>query len=262
MKQILMLPLAIGFLALMSVAAQAYDPPAASAVAVGGIKFNAATALDEDYRAQFKKCDTQDIFRGIQLQGWRKCSGDKNNVDALLKFPGGAVFFESKMSLDLDGSWKACNSPGLADLCPTWYNWKGKTGKAAFVDSEAIAFIVIPIAGPAAHKKEFRSKTGIGAGDFAVVIYDGKVVPAFVADGGPFNKMGEASNAVFKAVGKDRCRKTNADGHCIKFLEASIEGDVLYFVFPGSARSDLTPDNAGAVINEEAMKRFNALKSP
>jgi Fungal chitosanase of glycosyl hydrolase group 75 len=243
-------------------AALAYDPPAASKLAVQGIDFAGATAIDEDYRAEFKSCDDQDIFRGTKMKGWRKCSGDKNNMAAFLKFASGAVFFEGKMSLDLDGSWKACNSPGLADLCPTWYTWPGVAGKKSFIDSDAYPYVVIPIAGPKAHRAEFRDKTAIGRGDFAVVVFDGKIVAAIVGDGGPYNKMGEASNAVFKAVGKDRCRKTNSDGHCVRYKDASLESGALYFIFPGTARADITPANALELMKAEGLARFEKLKQP
>ena len=239
----------------------AYDLPPNSAAAVQEIAFDQAVPMDEDYRSQFELCDTENIFRGVQLTGFRKCSGDKNNVEALLKFPNGAIFFEAKMSLDIDGSWKACNSPGLSDLCPTWYTWPNLTGEASFLDSDRIPFIVIPIAGPDLWKTEFRQKTGIKAGDFAIVVFNGHVVPAIVGDGGPFNKLGEASNAVFKAVGKDRCLETNSDGHCTKYLDASVESDVLYFVFPGSASTGITPANALEMIKSTAGQRFEGLKS-
>ena len=89
----------------------------------------------------------------------------------------------------------------------------------------------------------------------------GHVVPAIVGDGGPYNKLGEASNAVFKAVGKDRCRETNADGHCTRYKDASLEANVLYFVFPGTATSSITPDNALARIKSVAEARFGDLKT-
>ena len=237
-----------------------YEPPLASKSAVAGIDFAGAAAVDDDYRAQFRKCDDKDVFRGIKLKGWRKCSGDKNNLAALLKFPAGAIFFQAKMALDLDGSWKACHSPGAADQCPTSYSWKGQHGTAAAVDSDVYPYIVIPNAGPKPHGKEFARQTGIAMGDFAVVIYDGKVVPAFVADGGPYNKIGEASNAVFAGVGKDRCKAKNAAGKCTKYRDSSLPKDILYFVFPGSARADMTPENAPRMIETEALKRFNKLK--
>lgn len=252
-----------GLAAGLSPARADYAPPAGSAAAVSKIDFSKAAPLDEDYRKQFAACDDANRFHGVAMTGWRKCSTDKNNLRGLLKFPDGTVFFEAKMSLDIDGSWKACEMAGPTDLCPTWYNWPGKTGRKSFLDSDLVPYIVIPIATfgslPTSLRKEFRNKTGIDKGDFAVVVYDGRVVPAIVGDGGPVNKMGEASNAVFKAVGKDRCRTTNADGHCTGYLNASLESGAMYFVFPDSARSDITPENALLLIEEEAGKRMKAL---
>jgi hypothetical protein len=164
------------------------------------------------------------------------------------------------MSLDIDGSWKACHNPGSADLCPTWYAWPGISGNARFIDSDLYPYVVIPIAGPDQWKGEFRDKTGIAAGDFAVVVYRDKIVPAIVGDGGPYNKLGEASNAVFKAVGEDRCRRWGADGHCRRYRNSSVERDVLYFIFPGSRRTDITRDNAPGIITEEAERHLSALK--
>lgn len=245
----------------LSTTLYAYEAPSGSAAAVREIDFGRAANLNEDYHSQFSLCDTQNVFRGVHLSGFRKCSGDKNNVEALLRFPNGTIFFEAKMSLDIDGSWKACNSPGLADLCPTSYRWPNLTDRASFLDSERIPFIVIPTSGPDRWKTEFRETSGVKIGDFAVVVFNGHIVPALVGDGGPFNKLGEASNAVFKAVGKDRCRETNSDGHCTRFLDASVESDVLYFVFPGTASSHITPDNALEMMKSVVEEKLEALKS-
>ena len=52
--------------------------------------FSAASQLDEDYRAQFDRCDRENIFRGVRMIGFRRCSNDPNRVRALLKFSNGA----------------------------------------------------------------------------------------------------------------------------------------------------------------------------
>jgi hypothetical protein len=240
-----------------------YSPPPASAGAVGGIDFNSAVAIDESYRAEFDRCDRDDVFEGQSLQGMRKCSGDKNRVKALLKFPNGAVFFESKLSLDIDGSQKACNAPGPADNCATWFKWSNLTGKAQYVDSDKYPFVVIPIAGLGGRdNKEFRKKTRIDKGDLGVVIYKDKVVPVFVADGGPNNKLGEGSAALLKALGEDRCLEWTADGHCHKYRDFSVPGGVLFFLFPKSSVKGLSPDNALDTVSREALRRFQELKRP
>jgi hypothetical protein len=237
-----------------------YTPPPASAGAVRDVDFSLARPLDEDYRAQFERCDRENIFRGARMKGFRRCSTDPNRVRALLKFPNGAVFFESKMGLDIDGSHKACSDPGSADQCPTWFRWPGLTGNASFVDSDKFPYVVIPIAGPSAQRgREFRNKTGVGAGDLGVVVFRDKVVPVFVADGGPHNKLGEGSAALFRELGEDRCRRTGPGGHCERYLDASIERGVLFFIFPGSKIQGLTPENALETVRREALRRFAEL---
>ena len=232
-----------------------YTPPTESVAVLKDIQFNQAVPLDEAYRKEFERCDKENIFNGEIMKGFRKCSGDPNNVKALLKFPDETVFFESKLSLDIDGSWKACNDPGLVDLCPTSYSWKGLVGNKKFVDSDKFPFVVIPATSP-----EFRNKTGIAMGDLGVVVYKDKVVPVFVADGGPFNKLGEGSPALFRELGEDRCTKRNSDGNCTNFRNTSIVGKVLFFIFPRSKITDLSPDNAISKIKSEALSQFQKLK--
>lgn len=196
----------------------AYAPPAASAGAVRDVDFAAARPLDEDYRAQFDRCDRENIFRGVAMTGFRRCSTDPNRVRALLKFPNGTIFFESKMGLDIDGSHKACTDPSLVDLCATWFEWPNLTGNARFVDSDKFPYAVIPIAGGGTSAaREFRDKTGVGRGDLGVVVFRDKVVPVFVADGGPRNKLGEGSAALFRELGEDRCREMGPGVHCKRY---------------------------------------------
>lgn len=39
-----------------------YAPPPASAAAVRGVAFSAARPLDEPYRAEFSRCDRENVF--------------------------------------------------------------------------------------------------------------------------------------------------------------------------------------------------------
>ena len=232
-----------------------YNPPLQSTTVLKEVQFNTTVPVDEAYRKQFELCDKENTFNGEIMKGFRKCSGDPNNVKALLKFPDDTIFFESKLSLDIDGSWKACNDSGLVDLCPTSFSWKGIVGNKKFVDSDKFPFIVIP-----ATSSEFRNKTGVAMGDLGVVVYKDRVIPVFVADGGPFNKLGEGSSALFREIGEDRCNRRNSDGNCTNFRNTSIVGKVLFFVFPKSKISDLSPDNAISKIKTEALNRFQKLK--
>jgi hypothetical protein len=82
----------------------------------------------------------------------------------------------------------------------------------------------------------------------------------FVADGGPYNKLGEGSQALFKALGEDRCSQMSQDGHCEKYRDFSIPSGVLVFLFPNSKIVGLTPANALEKIRFEALARFERLK--
>jgi Fungal chitosanase of glycosyl hydrolase group 75 len=238
-----------------------YMPPPASAGVLRDIGFTSASPVDKSYRAEFDRCDREDIFEGVRMTGFRRCSTDPNRARALLKFPNGTIFIESKLGLDIDGSQKACSAPGRADQCSTWFEWPGLSGTARFVDSDKFPYVVIPIAGLGGRDdREFRDKTGIDKGDIGVVVFKDKIVPVFVADGGPNNKLGEGSAALFKALGEDRCRRAGSDGHCERFHDASIDGKVLFFLFPRSRIDGLTPDNALENIRREALRRFADLQ--
>jgi hypothetical protein len=175
-----------------------YLPPSQSSSVLTDIPFDKAMPIDEAYRKEFENCDKKDIFKGIKMPAFRGCSGDPNNLKALLKLPDGTIFWESKLSLDIDGSWKACKGGGAPTTqCPTSFNWSTETREPnKFVDPDNFSYIVIPTTNTAGgNDKEFRNKTGVGFGDLGIVIYKDKIVPIFVADGGPNNKMGEGSSS-------------------------------------------------------------------
>lgn len=238
-----------------------YMPPPASATVLRGVDFSAARPLDEAYRAEFTRCDRENIFEGVAMTGFRRCSNDPNRVRALLKFPDGMIFIESKLGLDIDGSKKACGDPGAADQCATWFEWPDLPKPARYVDSDRFPYVVIPIAGLRGRGgREFRDKTGLDRGDLGVVVFRDRVVPVFIADGGPHNKLGEGSAALFKAIGEDRCQRMGSDGHCERYRDVSIDGGVLFFLFPGSKIAGLTPDNASESIRREALRRFAELQ--
>jgi len=237
-----------------------YKPPAGSAKALSGIDFSKAVAIDEAYRKTFEDCDRNG-----------KCKTDPNNFRAFLKFQDGTVFYESKMSLDLDGSWKACGCgiAGKSDQCRTTHLWDPKYPsdeeyfaekdrcrfyrEQAFVDAENFPYMVIPSG------SKFGGMTGLAAGDLGVVIYGDRVVPVFVADTGPTARIGEGSAALMRGLGVDRCLERNTDGHCTKYNNSSIEEKVLFFVFPKSKIKGLQRETALKTVSEKALKRFDDL---
>ncbi len=261
-----------------------YKPPSQSSTALTGIPFDQAVPLDEAYRKEFDKCDTSNVFKGIDMKGDRECKRDRNNVKALLKFPDGTIFWESKLGLDYDGSWLVCKGSGASTgLCDTSYSWPNNTN----VDPDNFPYIVIPttywngVKGTRSidkrkNDKEFRNKTSLDIGDLGIVIYKDKVVPVFVADGGPHNKLGEGSSLLHKLIGEDKCepgnwrndgttrpnKKWTSDIYCTEYKNESTSSQVLSFVFPGSRTEivGLNPTQALAKIQSEAPKRFSKLK--
>ena len=111
-------------------------------------------------------------------------------------------------------------------------------------------------------------------GDLGVVVYKDKIVPVFVADSGPYNKLGEGSALLHQLIGEDKCKPGNrrtdgttrsnkrwtSDVYCTGYRNASVRDKVLFFIFPNSKISNLNPKNANQKIQVEALKRFANLK--
>lgn len=264
MSKIIFVALSTLFCSLPAIS-QAYTPPSDSAAILAGIDFSKATPIDEKYKRTFLDCDNKPGSH---------CRSDKNHLKALLKFPDGTIFYDSKMSLDLDGSFKGCGCvpKGKADQCQTSKEWvpgkpttaeyrsekdKCKFYKAkAFVDAGNFPYFVLPVS------SEFVVRTGLKTGDLAAVIYKERIQFVFVADRGPIapDKIGEGSAELIRLLDKDRCTARDTQGNCIKYMESSIKENVLAFIFPKSNISGLKPDTAQKVVEEAAKKRFEEFR--
>jgi hypothetical protein len=55
-------------------------------------------------------------------------------------------------------------------------------------------------------------------------------------------------------------KRWTSDTYCEDHKDVSVDDKVLFFIFPNSKISDLSPSNAVAKINAEALKRFENLK--
>ncbi|MCF6314585.1 MAG: hypothetical protein L3J39_19210 [Verrucomicrobiales bacterium] len=91
----------------------------------------------------------------------------------------------------------------------------------SFLIAEADPFIVMPLS---MIGKTKENAFGPSFGDYAVVIYQGKVYPAIVGDGGPSFQMGEASLRIAKQLNP----KASPYSRPVSDLK------VTYLVFPGS----------------------------
>lgn len=232
----------------------AFNPPPASAPLLQGIDF--ATAADFAAAAKHH-FDAKDQAPG---------NHDPSLCKALLKFPGsdGAVFWSSKMAIDADGP---AAGPGRLtgsqmDPPPGRDKTSYKPFDAKGLPSETVPYVVLPLL--AAGSSQLFDPA-VAMGDVAVVILKGKMTAAVCADAGPFNKIGEASIAVHQALMPgcpDPCVQRDAQGHCKRTRNASVEKDVLFFVFPNSAfgAGELTAANINAKVEQRAMALFNQLR--
>ena len=266
---------------------QPMTPPHASKDLLKNVDFTMAVPVDDDYRRQFSTCDTIDVFRGFRLRSPYRCTTDPNHVRGLLKLKDGGIYWESKMALDVDGSYAAWggvkwkNSQGLVidttDQCGTSMKWKSDGDKPckhpeAQVDSDRFPFVVMPMAGikaitgsqASAIGHEFAKKTGLALRDMGVVIYKDKWSPVFIADGGPFMRLGEGSARLFEALGETRCKKWNNDGsHCVgpghdeyPYRNSGLSKNVVFILYPGSGKPSMTPEGAISEICDFAKKKL------
>ena len=220
----------------------------------------AGVDVDEAYRAQFDLCDAQNQFHGATFERAGGCRGDPNKAEVLLRLPGGVIAYVSKLAVDLDGSPFACGPDHQrSDQCPTSLMLNDKTGAEVPLDADRVPYVVIPAAGPGPWRGEFSRLTGVRVGDLGVVIKDGVVVPVIVGDTGPYNKLGEGSLALHRALGRELCIDRDAGGVCRHVVDdmTSIDDGVVTILFPGSRPEGLTPDNVEAVVKAEGLKLWD-----
>ncbi|RST29816.1 hypothetical protein HMF7854_02490 [Sphingomonas ginkgonis] len=227
-----------------------------------GVALPAGEPVSEDYRHQFDLCDQGGTFLGAESRYTRGCRGDPNRVTALRRLPGGAVGYVSKLAVDLDGSAFACGpNHGRMDQCGTTLMLRDPAGREVPVDADAVPYAVIPDFGPGEADGQFSRLTGVHVGDFGVVIARGRTVPVIVADTGPAAKLGEGSLALHRALGNEQCVTKDSKGVCSRVDNEGdgIDADVTTILFPGSARSDLTPGSIAAVTRREGLRLWSQL---
>ena len=208
-----------------------YVVPQVDAAALRDIDFPGAEVILPELTQRFGACDRQEP---------PGCKVDPSRNTVVLQFPGGPVFFDAKMAIDADGSALSKraqfpNQPETALRYPT-------TGGS--LDSERVPYIVLPIG-------DLRRTAGVGPGDLAAVIKDGRLQFAIVGDVGPPPKIGEGSMKLHAALGHNTCTAYDAGGNCRDFTDVSIDPPVLYFVFPNTRRliyDGLSPHNVNERI--------------
>jgi hypothetical protein len=230
-----------------------FKPPAASKKLLEGVPFDRAVDTLPEARPRFDDFD--------QTPAGKK---DPNLCKALLKFPDGTIFWSSKMAVDADGAASAPGRPRGKELDPgsgtNQTSFRFADGKS--LSSEAHHYVVIPLK-PGSDTESFHPD--IGKGDVAIVIYKDKITAAICGDMGPPKRIGEGSIRVhedFHPPAPDPCKKRDVnEGFCLRILNASIEEDVLFFVFPNSDFGNvLTPSEIETKVKERAFTRYNELR--
>lgn len=228
----------------------AFRPPPDSSGQCNGIPFDTAEDVAEENKKIFDDFDQTPAG-----------SGDPSLCEALLRFSSGTIFWSSKMAIDADGPPAGPGRLSGSELDPESGQDETKfsvSGTKGGLPSESIPYIVLP-------GGTFRKNTGLNFGDVAMVIFKNKATAAICGDLGPVKRIGEGSIRLHEALhppAPDPCSLRNPDGSGRRILNASIEKDVLFFVFPGSGfGNELMLDNLEAKVTERAFTLFNKLRS-
>jgi glycosyl hydrolase group 75 (putative chitosanase) len=161
----------------------------------------------------------------------------------MCKFPGGQLYFESKLSLDTDGS------PVYAPQDPSGQLVTStRLADGSSLDSDIINYFVLP--------GGFWSAHGIRKGDIAVVIFGVQQAFACFGDVGPAASLGEGSISLHRELGNETIRgRHTATGGTL--INRGIDRDVVTIVFPGSGNGFGRANQESAAIG---LVQFQRLK--
>src|ERR1043165_2082012 len=159
----------------------------------------------------------------------------------LAKLKTGQVWSDSELQLDTDG-WPG----GKGNTDPSWQpdtSWGYRGGKA--INANSVPYFVLPQGG-------WENKFNIRIGDYAAVIYKGKLAYAVFADRGDKDKLGEGSIQLLRQLGEERI--TN-DG---KIINKGMGPGVITIIFPQSGAKARFADEAAllADMKDKAEKGF------
>ena len=220
----------------------AYSPPPASAGLFHGVDFSKADAVPgAKYLHAYASADAD------------QASGDPSNCKALLKFPQ-ALFFEAKMAICADGSPRALVIYSPYGQRETAFTFPRVAN--GYFNAEEVPYIVLP---GKTSGRDFVGDFGIKPLDLGVVIANGQVTPAFYGEVGPTFRIGEASIQVHENLPVRFPWTTTAKTHV---RNASVPGQILYLVFPGTAiprpAQGMSPAEWLTATLEAATARFEA----
>jgi hypothetical protein len=210
----------------LSTSSTTYAPPAASRSRLGTISLANATPIPLTYAAPDGKTQP--------LQGGK----------IGYKLPGGAIYLDTDLDTDADGSPRATQIDVYGQL-ETALNYAGIEGQRKNVNAETVPYVVLP--------GGFYAQYGIGKGDVGVLIHGDKLVYVLFADVGPKTKIGEASIKAVELLGH------NPWDAAYQKIVSGIDKDVITIIFPGSANEGIGPDNVVGLAEAKAKALFRAL---
>lgn len=157
----------------------------------------------------------------------------------MCKLPDGEIYFDSKLSLDADGS-------------PYWVQDKPNSQpntSAHFVDrrnldADRINYFVLP--------GGFYKNHKICIGDIAVVIRGVRKAFACFGDVGPPHSLGEGSISLHRELGNETVNGRHSKSGGTFNAKAGIDNGVITIVFPGSG-------NSHGQVNHESARIGNLL---
>ena len=158
----------------------------------------------------------------------------------LAKLKSGQVWVNSELQLDTDG-WPG----GKGNTDPTWRpetSWSYTNDTP--INANSVPYFVLPKGGWD-HQQKIR------IGDYAAVIYKGRLAYAVFADRGDDNKLGEGSIQLLRQLGEERI---TPDG---KIINKGMGPGIITIVFPGSG-SKKRFANEAALLDDMKVKAKKA----
>jgi zinc D-Ala-D-Ala carboxypeptidase len=162
--------------------------------------------------------------------------------------PDKSLYLDSELQLDTDG-WPEGRGKGDKYWQPT--TSLKYADNTTSLNANKVPYLVLPL------PTSWANDRGIYLGDYAAVIYRGKVTYAVFGDEGPENLIGEGSIQLLRALGQERLKPNGR-------IENSGAGPgIITIVFPGSGQPAhrKSEDTLLAAIQSEGEKLFTAMVS-
>jgi hypothetical protein len=158
--------------------------------------------------------------------------------------PNKCFYLDSELQLDTDG-WPDGRGKGDRSWQPTTsLRYADNTS----LNANSVPYFVLPL------PKSWANNRGIYLGDYAAVIYRGKVTYAVFGDEGPEHLIGEGSIQLLRTLGEERLKPNGR-------IENSGAGPgIVTIVFPGSGHPAHRKNEATllAAIQSEGEKLFTS----